>query len=144
MVSLRTQSCATLARLRVSRNSSTLLLLGFREVARVGSGTTPPQRSLRSSPPQIGVLSSVSDYMWSSLQLLTSLVKAQVPIISIDIWEHVRPRFPYRFTHGWCFIPGLLSSGMLLRNLNVPLTDLCSCPSIETSGRHMSPVSAPL
>ena len=100
MVSLRTQSCATLARLRVSRNSSTLLLLGFREVAKVGSGTTPPQRSLRSSPPQIGVLSSVSDYMWSSLQLLTSLVKAQVPIISIDIWEHVRPRFPYRFTHG--------------------------------------------
>ena len=94
MVSLRTQSCATLARLRGSRNSSTLLLLGFREVARVGSGTTPPQRSSRSSPPQIGVLSSVSDYMWSSLQLLTSHVKAHVPIVSIDIWEHVVPISP--------------------------------------------------
>ena len=33
MESLRTQLCATLARLRGSRNSSTLLLLGFREAA---------------------------------------------------------------------------------------------------------------
>ena len=34
------------------------------------------------------------------LQLLTSLVKAHVPIIGIDIWEHVRPYFPSCFTYG--------------------------------------------
>ena len=34
--------------------------------------------------------------MSSFLQLLTSLVKAHVPIISIDIWEHVHRYLPSR------------------------------------------------
>ena len=60
MASLRTQLCATLSRLRGSRNSSMLLLLGFREATGDGSGTNPPRRSSRLSPPQIWILSSVS------------------------------------------------------------------------------------
>ena len=38
--------------------------------------------------------------MSSFLQLVTSLVIAHVPIIGIDIWEHVRRYFPSRLTHG--------------------------------------------
>jgi hypothetical protein len=63
--SSRTQLCATLARLRGSRNSSALLLLGFREADGAGSGITPLRRSSRLSPPQIRILSSVSVFMLS-------------------------------------------------------------------------------
>ena len=38
--------------------------------------------------------------MSSFLQVLTNLVKAHVPIIGIDIWEHVRRYLPSRFTLG--------------------------------------------